>query len=587
MDPDVSQLRERLRNMERRLNPLFTHPIFVKMLQGGPLAIPEGGLLLEGQRLRGGSPADGQVLTWTGANKEYGPQDLPAARTPSASVVTETAFGQASAVGSAVTYSRGDHTHGTPVDPVTAHAAAADPHTVYGALAQAETWAALQTFNAHIQFANLGSIKSSSGTNRITVWDTSPEVFVTGDLGFASPTPSLIGPSGDAFLRINTTDNMAMGDISGSPNTEALLRLRMSRTIASNFRLLNLELLGPFTGTGQSLEVIHVGGSVDVGGASALTLAGLLFLPQLAGTSASTLTRYSCAVYEPRMAGGPHVITTLQAMLVKRPTAFLYVPGAGSGTVVGADIEDLGHANFDNVYGLRIAALTAGGTLTKPILQEGTVGTNEFNAATVFNEAGADVDFRVEGVGAANALFVQGSDGNVGIGTSTPQRNLHIESGVPTIRLSDSNAATDQAVATLIEFYRGNLTNRVGFWGMASGSNDIMRLSTDYAAGELSFSTGSSVEAVRIDASQNVGISGALTAVSYGGILEANLLDKTAAEIISGVWEFTGASTRLSSTQPILDFNETDGPVDEKFWRWTASIGDLYLQTKTDALGVG
>ena len=56
------------------------------------------------------------------------------------------------------------------------------------------------------------------------------------------------------------------------------------------------------------------------------------------------------------------------------------------------------------------------------------------------------------------------------------------------------------------------------------------------------------------DATQNVGIAGALT---------------------------------LSSTQPVLDFNETDGPIDEKFWRWTASIGDLYLQTKTDALGVG
>ena len=68
----------------------------------------------------------------------------------SATVVSETAFGQAAAAGSASTHSRGDHTHGTPTDPVTAHAAAADPHTVYGALAQAETWAALQTFDAGV-----------------------------------------------------------------------------------------------------------------------------------------------------------------------------------------------------------------------------------------------------------------------------------------------------------------------------------------------------------------------------------------------------------------------------------------------------
>ena len=42
------------------------------------------------------------------------------------------------------------------------------------------------------------------------------------------------------------------------------------------------------------------------------------------------------------------------------------------------------------------------------------------DGAQVFNETGADVDFRVEGSGNANALFVQGSDGDVGIGTGTP-----------------------------------------------------------------------------------------------------------------------------------------------------------------------
>jgi hypothetical protein len=39
------------------------------------------------------------------------------------------------------------------------------------------------------------------------------------------------------------------------------------------------------------------------------------------------------------------------------------------------------------------------------------------NGGAVFNESGADVDFRVESNTNANALFVQGSDGNVGIGT--------------------------------------------------------------------------------------------------------------------------------------------------------------------------
>jgi hypothetical protein len=42
------------------------------------------------------------------------------------------------------------------------------------------------------------------------------------------------------------------------------------------------------------------------------------------------------------------------------------------------------------------------------------------NSETVFNDGGADVDFRVESDTDANALFVQGSDGNVGIGTGSP-----------------------------------------------------------------------------------------------------------------------------------------------------------------------
>ncbi len=97
-------------------------------------------------------------------------------------------------------------------------------------------------------------------------------------------------------------------------------------------------------------------------------------------------------------------------------------------------------------------------------------------------------------------------DGNIGIGTSIPQKNLHIESGVPTIRMSDNNAATDQAVATLIDFYRANNTNRVGFVGMESSSNDNLKISTDYAAGQLTLGTGSNVTALTIDSTGNVGI---------------------------------------------------------------------------------
>lgn len=51
--------------------------------------------------------------------------------TPSDTVASETAFGVSATAGVVGAYSRGDHTHGSPTNPVTAHEAAADPHTGY------------------------------------------------------------------------------------------------------------------------------------------------------------------------------------------------------------------------------------------------------------------------------------------------------------------------------------------------------------------------------------------------------------------------------------------------------------------------
>ena len=49
--------------------------------------------------------------------------------------------------------------------------------------------------------------------------------------------------------------------------------------------------------------------------------------------------------------------------------------------------------------------------------------------AVVVNENSADVDFRVESDNETHALFVRGSDGNVGIGTTNPSYNLHVYDG--------------------------------------------------------------------------------------------------------------------------------------------------------------
>jgi hypothetical protein len=62
----------------------------------------------------------------------------------------------------------------------------------------------------------------------------------------------------------------------------------------------------------------------------------------------------------------------------------------------------------------------------------------------VINEGSVDVDFRVESDNDANALFVRGSDGNVGIGTSSPTAKLdvHGSTGYNQIRMRISYTPT-------------------------------------------------------------------------------------------------------------------------------------------------
>jgi hypothetical protein len=106
-----------------------------------------------------------------------------------------------------------------------------------------------------------------------------------------------------------------------------------------------------------------------------------------------------------------------------------------------------------------------------PVVDTSGVVTNKITTfffdttAVVVNNAEADRDFRVAAVGATNALFVRGSDGNVGVGTPTPSSTLMVnkESGttnVDVLRLQGGELGTStQKNIRLIFQANGNPVN--------------------------------------------------------------------------------------------------------------------------------
>ena len=87
---------------------------------------------------------------------------------------------------------------------------------------------------------------------------------------------------------------------------------------------------------------------------------------------------------------------------------------------------------------------------TDGTLQWATPSTFDTDAAQIFNDSGADVDFRIESDDHQHILFVDGGEDRVGIGTGTPAALLNVKRTVPSIYLTSDG--TQQANSGLIRF---------------------------------------------------------------------------------------------------------------------------------------
>jgi hypothetical protein len=161
----------------------------------------------------------------------------------------------------------------------------------------------------------------------------------------------------------------------------------------------------------------------------------------------------------------------------------LFIDGTANIDSLVADTADINGGTID---GVTIGGASAGA---------GTFTTLNTTGAVVFNDAGANVDFRVEGDTNANLLFVDASTDAVGIGTSGPSfgsTRLMVNAGVTV-----TNNGADLPTFQLYNATNGTNLKTWRFVGDAAGGLSIETVNDAYTLASAR---------VTINSSGNVGI---------------------------------------------------------------------------------
>jgi hypothetical protein len=202
-----------------------------------------------------------------------------------------------------------------------------------------------------------------------------------------------------------------------------------------------------------------------------------------------------------------------------------------------ARMVDVSDGTEDATYNIRV--MKAGTLIDRVTLNE---------TETILNEASADLDFRIESDTDANALFVEGSSGNVGIGTSSPSGRLQISDTFPTFILDETNtdAAYQQTMLSLSD----------GAFRLQTRTSTNVFVSNDYTiekdasgATDHIWSIADS-EKARIDSSGKVGIgvSDPSELLEVGGATSNNYIKVSAANNSASGIKFRSDSSNTTGS---------------------------------------
>ena len=214
---------------------------------------------------------------------------------------------------------------------------------------------------------------------------------------------------------------------------------------------------------------------------------------------------------------------------VKLATTSTGIDVTGTATMDGLVVD--GGSTFNNNV-----------TANRVIVTDGIQDTGQGGSATVFNESGSTADFRVESNNNANMLFVDGGNNKVGVGTGSPNRDLHISGGASDIAFGITNSASGTSASDGFSITVENPTPDVA---IRQRENANMKFLTN------------NTERMRIDSSGRVGIgtstdTGKLNIYRSGGETQVKIRSDSNQ---SGNIYFTDATSGYSGS---FSYNHTD-----------------------------